>query len=134
MRIAVAYEKEEVFQRFGHTERFKVYDIRDGEVVLATVVNTNGTNRGALADILRKIEVDTLICGGIGNGAQRALGEVGITVYSGVQGRTDDAVAALLSGTLESAPATPKDHQGSHRDEARGCSAPKDGCDGEVLP
>ena len=66
MRIAVTYEDGQVFQHFGHTERFKVYDVEDGEVTLAAVVNTDGSGHGALADILKKIHVDTLICGGIG--------------------------------------------------------------------
>ncbi|MEG1594528.1 MAG: NifB/NifX family molybdenum-iron cluster-binding protein, partial [Oscillibacter sp.] len=63
MRIAVTYENGEIFQHFGHTERFKVYDVENNKVTLATVVNTNGSGHGALADILKKINVDTLICG-----------------------------------------------------------------------
>ena len=33
MRIAVTYENGEIFQHFGHTEEFKVYDVQDGTVV-----------------------------------------------------------------------------------------------------
>ncbi|MBQ4421964.1 MAG: DUF134 domain-containing protein, partial [Schwartzia sp.] len=29
MRIAVTYENGEIFQHFGHTEQFKVYDVED---------------------------------------------------------------------------------------------------------
>ena len=30
MRIAVTYANEEIFQHFGHTEQFKVYDVENG--------------------------------------------------------------------------------------------------------
>lgn len=102
MRIAVTYEKEQVFPHFGKTDRFKIYEIDDGEVKLATVINTNGSHYGALPDILRKIEVNVLICGKIGSGAKRALEEAGITLYCGASGRTDDVVQSLLEGKLVS--------------------------------
>jgi predicted Fe-Mo cluster-binding NifX family protein len=100
MRIAVTYENGQVFQHFGHTERFKVYDVENNRVVTAAVVNTNGSGHGALADVLKKIGVDTLICGGIGGGAKRALSEANIRLYGGVSGDADKAVEALLAGGL----------------------------------
>ena len=33
MRIAVTYENGEIFQHFGHTEQFKLYDVSDGKIV-----------------------------------------------------------------------------------------------------
>lgn len=86
MKIAVSYENGQIFQHFGHTERFKIYEVEQGKVRLATTVNTNGSGHGALADILKKLGVDTLICGGIGGGARRALAEAGIQLYGGVTG------------------------------------------------
>jgi predicted Fe-Mo cluster-binding NifX family protein len=117
MRIAVTYENGQVFQHFGHTERFKVYDIENGKVTIATVVNTNGSGHGALADILKKIGVDTLICGGIGGGAVRALAEAGITLYAGVAGDADKAVEAFLSGKLAAESDATCGHHGEHHDE-----------------
>ena len=78
MKIAVTYENGEIFQHFGHTEAFKIYDIADGKVVNAEVVDTNGSGHGALAGFLVAHGVDTLICGGIGGGAQNALAQAGI--------------------------------------------------------
>jgi predicted Fe-Mo cluster-binding NifX family protein len=46
MRIAVTYENGQIFQHFGHTERFKIYDVENGEVKIATTVNTNGSGHG----------------------------------------------------------------------------------------
>ena len=100
MRVAVTYENEQIFPYFGQTDRFKVYEIADGAVKLATVINTNGSHHGALPDILKKIEVDALICGRIGSGAKRALEEAEITLYCGASGKTDDAIQKLLDGNL----------------------------------
>ena len=126
MRIAVPYENGEVFQHFGHTERFKVYDVEDGGVKTTVTVNTNGSGHGALADILKKIQVDTLICGGIGGGARRALDEAGIRLYGGVTGGADQAVADLLAGNLNYDPDAMCDHHGAHHGETCG----EHGCGG----
>jgi predicted Fe-Mo cluster-binding NifX family protein len=128
MRIAVPYEREKVFQHFGHTERFKVYDVAEGEVRFATVVNTDGSGHGALADVLKKIGADTLICGGIGAGARRALDEAGIAVYGGVQGGADEAVEALLKGTLAHDPEASCSHQGEHHAGENGHCAHGEDC------
>lgn len=114
MKIAVTYENGEVFQHFGHTERFKIYDIENGKVTVTTTVNTNGSGHGALADILKKISVDTLICGGIGGGAKRALAEAGIKLYGGVSGDADKAVEQLLTGELKFDSDATCGHHGEH--------------------
>lgn len=127
MRIAVTYENGEVFQHFGHTERFKVYDIEDGAVKTATVVNTNGSGHGALADVLHKIDVDTLICGGIGGGAKNALTAANIRLFAGVSGDADKAVEALLAGKLIYGTEANCDHHGEghtcgeHHGEGHSC-------------
>ncbi len=100
MKLAVAYENGAVFQHFGHTEQFKLYTVEDGKVIRTEVVGTNGSGHGALAGLLRELGVDTLICGGIGGGAQVALAQAGIRLYGGVSGSADEAVKALLEGTL----------------------------------
>ena len=73
MKIAVTYENGEVFQHFGHTEQFKIYDVEDGKVVSAEVIGSGGSGHEALADYLHSRSIDVLICGGIGGGAQAAL-------------------------------------------------------------
>ena len=100
MKIAVTYENGTIFQHFGHTETFKVYDIADGAVKNAALVSSNGSGHGALAQLLQSGGVDALICGGIGGGAKMALAQAGITLYGGVSGDADQAVAALIQGKL----------------------------------
>ncbi len=84
MRIAVTYENGQIFQHFGHTEQFKVYDLEDNKIVNTQVVDTNGQGHGALAGFLNSADIDVLICGGIGGGAQAALAAAGIKLKSGI--------------------------------------------------
>lgn len=69
MKIAVTYENGEIFQHFGHTEQFKVYEVENGEIVKAEVIDSNGSGHGALAGLLFESGIEVLICGGIGGGA-----------------------------------------------------------------
>ena len=110
MRIAVTYQDGQIFQHFGHTERFKIYDCEDGAVTLATTVHMDGTGHGALAGALKNMQVDTLICGGIGGGARTALAQAGIELYPGASGNADEAVDALLKGNLAYDPDTMCNH------------------------
>ncbi len=112
MKIAVTYGDGLVFQHFGHTPAFKIYDIQSDRVTAEAVVETNGTGHGALAGFLQEQGVDTLICGGIGGGARNALANAGITVYGGVHGDADDAVTALLAGELNWNPCASCSHHG----------------------
>lgn len=115
MRIGVTYENGEVFQHFGHTEQFKLYDVADGKIVSEQIVPTNGSGHGALASFLKAAQVDALICGGIGMGAQNALAEAGIQLYGGVAGSADAAAKALAEGTLRYDPDARCDHHsGGH--------------------
>lgn len=127
MKIAVTYENGEIFQHFGHTEQFKFYDVKDGKTVSSQVVDTNGSGHGALAGFLAANQVDTLICGGIGGGAQEALAEAGIQLYGGVSGSADKAVEALTAGTLGYNPDVHCDHHDhEHGDDEHHCGEP--GC------
>jgi len=114
MRIAVTYENGEIFQHFGHSERFKLYDTKNGRITGEQVVNTNGSGHGALAGFLQAAKVDALICGGIGMGAQMALADVGIKLYAGVQGSADAAANALAESNLEYDPNARCDHHEHH--------------------
>ena len=117
MRIAITYENGEVFQHFGHCEKFKLYDVEDGKIVSEQVVDTNGSGHGALAGFLQTLKVDTLICGGIGMGAQTALSDAGISFYAGVKGDADKAAKALVAGNLEYDPNACCDHHDHHGGE-----------------
>ena len=114
MKIAATYESGNIFQHFGRTEFFKIYEIADGAVVSAEIAGTNGNGHGALAGILQGYDIDALICGGIGAGAKNALAAVGITSYGGVTGDADQAVADFLAGKLQYDPDMECDHHDHH--------------------
>lgn len=121
MRVAVTYDNGNVFGHFGRTEQFKVYDIEDGKVVNSQIFGTNGEGCGALAGILNIANVDALICGGIGGGAQRALQEAGIKLYAGASGNTDVVVDALIAGTLDASGEANCDHHDHEHSEGHPC-------------
>ncbi|WP_373217595.1 NifB/NifX family molybdenum-iron cluster-binding protein [Ruminococcus sp. 5_1_39BFAA] len=110
MKIAVTYENGQVFQHFGHTEKFKVYDVADGKIVSSEIIDTNGSGHGALAGFLKAHGVDTLICGGIGGGARNALAEAGIQLFPGASGDADAQVESYLTGSLNYNPDTVCNH------------------------
>lgn len=123
MKIAVTYDNGNIFQHFGKTEFFKVYEVENNQVISGEVISSNGAGHGALAEFLANQAVNLLICGGIGGGAQTALAEAGIEVCSGVQGDVDQAVEAYLKGELVSAGVN-CDH---HHEEGHSCGSHEDG-------
>jgi len=117
MKIAVTYSNGLIFQHFGHSEYFKIYDVENGQVVKSEVVSTNGQGHGALGGFLKGNNVDVLICGGIGGGAKMALAEAGIQLFGGCTGSADEAVQAFIENRLSynaNIECTHHSHEGGH--------------------
>jgi FKBP-type peptidyl-prolyl cis-trans isomerase 2/predicted Fe-Mo cluster-binding NifX family protein len=136
MKIAVTYDNGNVFQHFGRTEQFKVYDVEDGKIVSSEIMGTNGIGHEALAGLLAQYSIDALICGGMGQGAQDALAEAGIDVCAGAEGDTDAAVEAYLRGELINTGVNcDHHHEGEHdhhheESGCGGCGTQPGGCGG----
>ena len=135
MKIAVTYENGEVFQHFGHTKTFKIYEVEDRKVVSSRILASNGSGHGALAGLLAEQGIDVLICGGIGGGAQAALAEQGIELCAGASGSTDEAVEAYLRGELINTGANCDHHHGEEHScgdhgESHSCHGSEGGCGG----
>jgi len=128
MRIAVTYENGLIFQHFGHTQQFKVYDVQDEKILSSEVVDTNGSGHGALAGVLTALNADVLICGGIGGGAQMALAAAGIRLFGGVSGSADAAVEALISGQLAYNPNVQCNHHDHDHHHGEGHTCGDHGC------
>lgn len=124
MKIAVTYDNGEVFQHFGRTESFKIYDVEDNKIISSEVISSNGTGHGALAGLLAEQGVNVLICGGIGGGAQTALTEAGIDLCAGAQGNVDEVVETYLKGELESSGVNCDHH---HHEEGHSCGSHEEG-------
>ena len=124
MKIAVTYEAGMVFQHFGHTAQFKIYEVMEGDVVATYVLDTGAKGHGALAGLMDSEDIDVVICGGIGMGAQVALAALEIKVFGGVSGSADQAVEDLLRGRLVFNPQV----RCSHHDHEEGHSCGEHGC------
>ena len=124
MKVAVTYENGNIFQHFGRTEFFKVYEVENGQIISSEVIGSNGVGHGALAGLLSDQAVDVLICGGIGGGAQAALEEAGVRLCAGAEGDADQAVEAYLKGELVSTGANCDHH---HHEDGHGCGDHEDG-------
>lgn len=124
MKIAVTYENGNVYQHFGHTEHFKIFEIENNEIKSEKVVSTNGSGHGALAGFLKSMDIDVLICGGIGGGAKLALADAGIQLFGGVTGIADEAVLSYMNGTLKYVPditCAHHEHEGHENCGEHGC-------------
>ena len=124
MKIAVTYDNGNVFQHFGRTEFFKVYEVEDNKVISSEVIGSNGVGHGALAGLLSEQSVDVLICGGIGGGAQAALAEAGVELCAGAEGDADQEVEAYLKGELVSTGANCDHH---HHEDGHSCGDHEEG-------
>lgn len=124
MKIAVTYDNGNIFQHFGKTEFFKVYEVEDNKIISSEVIGSNGLGHGALAGLLGEQGINVLICGGLGGGAQTALKEAGVEVCSGAKGDADQAVEAYLRGELVSTGANCDHH---HHEEGHSCGDHEEG-------
>ena len=123
MKIAATYENGNIFQHFGRTENFKVYEVEDGKIVSSEVVGSGGIGHGALAGLLADQDIQVLICGGLGGGALNALTNAGIEVCAGASGSADEAVEAYLRGDLVNSGANCDHH---HHGEGHECGHGED--------
>ena len=126
MKIAVTYADGNIFQHFGHSAFFKVYEVENDEIVNSQIISTNGSGHGTLATLLSGLKIDVLICGGIAGGAQLALANAGIRLYGGVHGDADEAVLALLDGQLVYNPNVQCNHHG-HENGGHNCQSERCG-------
>ncbi|MBQ3379843.1 MAG: DUF134 domain-containing protein [Clostridia bacterium] len=129
MRVAVTYENGQVFQHFGHTKQFMLFDIENNEVVSSQIIDVSGGGHGALAGFLSSNNVDTLICGGIGGGAKDALTNAGIKYYGGVRGSVERAASDFAKGSLLYDPfASCSDSKGHGHHHGEGHECGEHGC------
>ena len=67
MKIAVAYDNNKnVFQHFGHTEQFKIYEVEDNNIVSSEILSSDGEGHSALAQLLENKNIDNTEGSGIG--------------------------------------------------------------------
>ncbi len=125
MNIAVTYDNGQVFQHFGQTRTFKLYTVSEDDsrkVASSEVIDCGEYSHESLVSLLMKKNVDVLICGGIGGGAQNVLGQAGIELRAACTGDADEKVEQFLNGTLEySTSASCHDHHHHDHEHGHGC-------------
>ena len=100
MKIAITCADDMVFQHFGHTPGFAIYEIADKAIISEKTLTAGESGHGALAGLLAAAKVDVLICGGIGGGAINALQQAGIKVVGGADGNVRAVAEAYAAGKL----------------------------------
>ncbi len=125
VKIAVTTdENEKVFQHFGHCEKFTVYEIKEGDLIGKSELDTKGNGHEALVGVMKENNIQVLICGGIGFGAMQALMEAGILVVPGMTGDIDIAVASYLDGSAQTStqPSCDHVHEEEHTCDSENCT------------
>ena len=100
MIIAMTYLNEEIFPHFGKSEYFVVYEVENKEVKSKKIYQLEGSGHASKAAFLKEMHADVLICGGMGMHAKEAIDSVGVSVYAGQSGNTDEVLKEFLEGKL----------------------------------
>lgn len=101
MKIAVSYKDGEVFQHFGHSEQFKIYETDHNQILDSEIIEIEGHGHTVVCNALKEKGVNIVLCGGIGQGAKSLLSQYGIHSFGGVSGNCDEVVYQYLTGKLE---------------------------------
>ena len=99
MKVAIPTENGEVFQHFGQTNEFTVFEIENHIVIGQSSLDTNDISHGQELSLrLSENDVNLLICGGIGSRAIEELTNKNIEVLPGTNGKAVDVIIKYLSG------------------------------------
>jgi predicted Fe-Mo cluster-binding NifX family protein len=125
MKIAVTSQnRKTITEHAGMCRKFWIYEIDDKTVVKKTMLElakeqsfheSHGAGPHPLADI------DTLICGGAGEGLIRRLNDMGIQGLVTTETEPDSAVAHFLDGTLKLGQSGSHEGHGEHHHGEHGC-------------
>lgn len=127
MIIAVPVDSGEIFQHFGKTSSFAIFDIANKKIVKKEIVSTGGQGHSSLGEFLANKKVEIVICGGIGSGAVAFLENYKIKVYAGNSGKVDKIVDDFINDKLVQKMESTCDCHDEH-EEVHDCSC-HDHCD-----
>jgi len=99
MIVAVTLNKEtnEVFDHFGETKNFYLYDTDTKE---GKIIDNGGFSHHSLISYIISLNVNVLICGGMGSHAFDLLSDSNIKVYPGASGDVKDVINKYLDNKL----------------------------------
>lgn len=116
--IAIPSEGIMLNAHFGRSQAFTIYTINDSEVSNKIIIDTKGLEHqhSGIAQLLKSKGVETVICGGIGQGAIAGLVNYGLEVLRGVNGTVEEIAIAYAMGSLSTSEAVCNHNHGSCND------------------
>ena len=119
MKIAATYDKEtgNIFQHFGKTQNFKIYEIDNGNILNSMVIDNGGFGHHDLVTYLKSLGVEVIILGNRGQGAVDAINAAGLKEVPGITGNADEAALSFANGTLMGNPDAMCHHDHEHHHE-----------------
>lgn len=111
MKIAVASEENHVSGHFGHCDGFEIYEVLEDKSFNKSFTSSPAHRPGYLPVFLKKLNVNVIIAGGMGETAQQLFNENGIEVVVGAEGFSDDVVQKYINGELKSTGSVCKEHE-----------------------
>ena len=105
IRIAVSYKDGEIFEHFGHSEFFAIYEFDEHDLGVSTkrLVDCAGLHgHKDMAELLKREKADAVICGQMGDEARSLLLSCGVIPVPGYCGDADTAAELLVTGQLPS--------------------------------
>lgn len=100
MKIAIPAENGIVSPHFGRCPKFTIVEIKDGVIESKEEIESPGHSPGLLPDYFSKIDIDTVVAGGMGMRAIELFKEQNIKVIMGVEGDVDLLIEKIIDGTL----------------------------------
>jgi predicted Fe-Mo cluster-binding NifX family protein len=100
MYIAIATDGDYVSPHFGRCQTYTLVDIADGVMKSKKEVNNPGHEPGVIPQYLYNQGAKGIVCGGMGGRAIGFFEELGMEIQTGVTGKIDTVIDALVNGTL----------------------------------
>jgi predicted Fe-Mo cluster-binding NifX family protein len=111
VRVAIACDKGNVSEHFGHCEEFVIYEIEENKIKSREVLKNPGHIPGFLPKFLKEKNVDVVITKGIGPRAVELFRSLGIKVMSTISGNEREVIKKYIEGQLEETSKACKEHE-----------------------
>jgi len=94
---------DHVGEHFGRVPSYTIFDVETGETRVVDNTSEHMGGAGYPAEILAKLEIDALLCRGLGRRAIQMLCDRGIRVFIDASGTARQAIEAWRAGDLTEA-------------------------------
>jgi len=100
IKVAIPLFGTRISPHFTYADMALLVDIENGEVAQSREIALGQTDELQRIQYFKSLEIDTLICGGISNIAERMFAEQAVNVISWVTGEAQDALEQFLCKSL----------------------------------